>query len=233
PELDTALQAHAIPPELNDITIGVNRELIPIWLTPELMTAGMLSDEQTQAMFQKLGLDDENVNIMVEYGKAVKNSNKAKNAVKLHQLSIANLEKMYKIGVIDDDKFIAGMVKHGYSDTDSRLILDLTKVSIALKDRDEKANEIITEINIGELNKEQGLDKLYSLGYSDGEVSKFIGKLHKEKVKRYKLPTEAQLDKMLEARILSGDEWLSAMKAHGYSKKWSLRLFALLETTGK
>ena len=233
PELDVALKAHALPKELNDIAIGVNRELIPIWLVPELMSAGSLSEADTELMFRNLGLDENNVKILVEYGNAVKDKNKGHNAVKLHQLSIGNLEKMYKLGIIDDNKFVDGLIKHGYSQPDAQLILDLTRVSIALKERDEKADEIITEINIGELSRENGLDKLYSLGYSDGEVSKFIERLRKEKVKRYKIPSEAQLNLMLEQQIISGEEWLRAIESKGYSKKWAMNLFALLEKEGK
>ena len=64
-------------------------------------------------------------------------------------------------------------------------------------------------------------------------VSKFIERLRKEKVKRYKIPSESQLNLMLEQQIISGEEWLRAIESKGYSKKWAMKLFALLEKEGK
>ena len=233
PELDTALKAHAVPKELNDLAIEVNRELIPIWLIPAVMSGGQLTDEQTGSMFRKLGLDEENVTIMIEYGRIMKDNKQAHNAVKLHQLSVSNLQNLYKTGVIDDTKFIAGLVKHGYSSTDAELILDLTKVSEDIKAREEKVNEIIAEVNVHLITKQEGIDKLFALGFSDGEVAKFVTRLYKERVTRYKLPSEVQLNNMLKYSVISPEEWMEGMRAHGYSENWTGKLFDLLKASGK
>jgi len=152
-ELQQALKAHALPSELTDMYIEVSRELIPIWLIPGLYKTGQVSPEQSIAMLQKLGLDDANVKIMTDYGEALKDQDKATTIHKLHELSKANLDKLYSNGIINKSEYIKGLEEHGYAKEDALLLLDLLEIKEELQLRQDLAGSIIAEVNSGAITK--------------------------------------------------------------------------------
>ncbi len=229
-DLDLALTAHNIPHDLKDKMVGVERELIPIWLVPEIMQSGVITDAESQGMLSKLGIAQENIDIIQKYSRAKNVGPLRKHTEALQQLSLSNLRTMYLDGILDENDYKTGLMDHGYAKVSAALLVEVEEMRKELKERKQTSLDIIAEINFGQITPQDGLRKLYNLGLSEGEIAQFKNKIKSVKVNRTKLPSQSELTKMLSAGIIDDTIWSETMILIGFSEAWTIKLLELVKS---
>ncbi len=229
-DLDTALRAHNLPHELLDLSVEINRELIPIWLVPEIMSSGVITAEESYSMLSKLGIGDADIKVIQKSAKAKAAGPIRQHLESLAQLSLSNLKTMFDLGLINSSQYSQGLTEHGYTPTSAQMLVKLEDVKKELKERSKLAEGIIAEINVGLILPEKGLEKLYNLGFSTGEIAIYSERIKQVKAKRHKIPSESQLNKLLKKGIITEVEWADEMLLLGFDSEWISRLLMLQQT---
>lgn len=226
-EVEAAFAAANVPPEIYDDIFAVEEELPPVWLIPDIIASGVWSKEQAIPQFRKLGFSADNAEVLYQYGFSKSKASKAETAADLQKVSLSNAATMFDDGLITSGEYTQILIDHGYSQDAADLTVQLTEFKEALKQRKTIAQEIVDEANLGEIDDTQAQDQLYALGYTQGEVSKWLLKLKATKKAKAKLPSRSDLDKMLKKGLIDNNTYLQVLQADGYSLYWAERYMAL------
>jgi len=227
--LDLALTAHNVPTALVDTMIEVERELIPIWLVPEILESGVITDSESTKMLGQLGVSADNIEIIQKFVTAKIKGPLGAHTRALQQLSLSNLRAMYLDGILDSNDYQTGLIEHGYAVISAELLVRIEQLKKSIATRKQSATDIVDEINVGLITSLDGVQKLYNLGLSEGEIARFKAKIRRVKVKRSKLPSQAELNKMFSAGIIDDNTWTKTMVLLGYSDLWVNNLLKLLK----
>jgi len=227
-----AFDAHNMPREIHDAYIEVQRSLIPFWMLPNMLASGAFTDYEATEYLKRLGFADKDIPLIKKYAN-IKSLGKVAGTVDTwKQLSLSNLREMYNDGIIDDAGYTEGLIKHGYTAETAKLLVQLIRTEREIAERRSTAEGIVAEVNAGVLDKGAAIDKMYSLGYSNGEVAKYINRMKAKAQEKAKLPSVASMNKMYLKGILGEKEWRNAMRAYGYSDYWVDKLLGLLDSEG-
>ena len=84
-----------------------------------------------------------------------------------------DLRRLFRDGIIDEDRMYQGYLDIGYSPENAELITEWTIKDTFIEDKNLTKTEVLRSFRIGETSKEQTLKFLGELGYSD-ENAKFV-----------------------------------------------------------
>ncbi len=220
-ELTLAFTAKNVPPEIQTLQVDVERELIPIWLAPEILSAGVVSREDGHLMLAKLGLDEANIKLILDYSDAKQNAPKFKQLDALAQLSIGNLKEMYAQGMIDESQYETGLQDHGYSVETAVLLAKSERIKKVLHERKEYANGLVNEAVAGSRDKDNVNQLLFDAGFSAAEVASYLNKIHTKAQAKSRLPGEAMLAKMHTKGLISIHDYVDTLVKSGFSTYWA------------
>lgn len=226
-EVYQAAEARGIPQELVPKLIPASERVIELWMIPDMLAKGVLTPEQAAKYLHYVGLSADSAQIIQTYAEAKSKGPKAASLAKFAEVSISQAKDMYDVGIIDELTYTQILEAHGFTTEVAALAVDLAKQDKLIKSRKLQAEEIVAEFKVGSINKQQGIQKLYALGYTTPEVDIYAEKMRLTASAKQKLPTEAQLNDMLRYGILDPTQWEQAMAAIGYNTYWIPYLFAL------
>lgn len=206
-----------IPAELHDALFPVWQEIIPLWLLPDVLGAGQMSESEAIAYAQKIGIEPESAKILVQYGLSKAKATVGALGAQLAGISATNAREMYVDGIINEATYLQLLIDHGYTQEAAQLTVDLENQKQALAARKTYVTNIIAEVDAGLITEQQMIDDLYAKGYTPVEVATATNKVKSAKVAKAKLPTRAELTDMLKVGVLTGDQWLSYMQQIGYA----------------
>ena len=107
--------------------------------------------------------------------------------------------------------------------------MELADYNQAARQRADFAAVLMAEVKLGAITQEQALAQLGQAGFSGAELAKYELQIEQAKVLHGKLPSEAQLEKMLKANIIDAATWGETMLLLGYSQTWVSRLIQLVK----
>lgn len=227
-EVERAFTALNIPEPLWDIIFKVEEELPPVWMIPDVVASGAWGEAQAIPNLMKLGFSEENAKVLYDYGYSKGKTAKAATAANLQAISIGNAATMYNDGLIDAATYTEILQDHGFSVDAANLTVELDQFKQATQERNQAAQDLVNAVNLGLMDEVQLQSTLYGYGFTDAEVNKWLLKVKQAKAAKAKLPSEAHLDKLLKAGLITPDQWLATMQAIGYSLEWAQLLIQIV-----
>jgi hypothetical protein len=227
-DLNNAFGWENIPSELWDDILAVNEELPPVWLVPDIVASGVWTKEQAVPTLQKLGYSAENAEVLYNYGASKGKTTLSDTAAALQGLSLSATASLYADGTIDANTYQSILLAHGYGAEAATLTVELADLTNAAAKRKAAAEQAVTEVKLGVLDYDGMVSNLYAAGYTQAEVEQYALEARNALTAQTKLPTQAELTKMLAAGVIDLDTWKSTMQQLGYAPVWVDRLAALL-----
>ena len=197
---------------------------------------GLLDSEQLQLRYEDLGFDVGNAAMMTQFTEAYNEEEPPEVALELEGLTRGTVLGMFDDGVLTEGETQIALLDLGISEAATSLFISQRKLERERKDRTDQINTIIKLAGGGHVDLDQAQDSLAGLGLTDTEVKLAVQRILRARGSRDRLPTLAQLNKMLQGRIVTPGQWVSAMAGLGYSDVWIDRIGRLVasgETVGE
>ena len=220
-QLDQAFQALNVPPEMWDNMLGVREEIPPVWLVPDIVATGVWTKDDAVSALMKLGYSQQTAELLYNYGYSKSKTSKATTAGDLSKLSLSNAKTMFAYGIINGSTYNEILQEHGYSLEAASLTVELLQFEQQLAERKAQAENIIADVQLGVTSAVDAQSSLYSLGMTDTEVATYMKKLESAIKANNKLPSEAELGKMLKKGLIDAPTFISTMGLLGYSEYWA------------
>lgn len=224
-EVYDAFRAHNIPTELWDDIFSTEEQLPPVWLIPDVVAAGVWSREQAIPQLMKLGFSEENATVLFDYGYSKSKAGKSTTAADLQKISLGNAKAMFEDGLVDQNGYEQILVDHGYSNEAAQLTVQLTAFQLAQTERKNQAALLLEEVKLGQMSKDQAESNLFNLGFSSGEVAKYLDKIEAAKILNRKLPSETQVKDAYKKGLVTGAQAVAQLELLGYDPDWSVIIF--------
>lgn len=222
-----AFEASNVPKEIWDDMFVVLENFPSVFQIPSMLGAGAIPPEDAHAILKKLGFSEKLATQFVDFGLNGAKTTKAETAGTLQSLSLGNAKALFNDGVLTADQYHEVLVEHGYSDEAAGLTVQLAQIDLARQQRNDYATFLIDEVKLGNVNVDDAVSELYNNGYTDLEVAKYQLKMRQAIQGNTKLPSHSELNAMLKANVIDGNEWLSTMQVLGYSEYWATKLYQL------
>lgn len=217
-EVYQALEAENVPPEIWDDVIAVERELLPVWMIPDIIASGAMDKEAALKFAGKLGFDPADALILYNYGYSKSKASKAATAADLAKLSLTNAKTLFENGGLTQQQYVEVLLEHGYSQEAADLTVETTQIQLALKERKDYATYIVDLVDLGQSTIADAVNTLVKAGFTAEEVTKYETQMKRTKAKAAKLPSRSEIDKLYDNGTIAYDLWLNFMEQLGYSQ---------------
>jgi len=156
-----------------------------------------------------LNWSEERINLAVERVKAVEPKD----------LSLSQLETLFKIGAISKDEFRTRIKKLGYSDADVDLILRIVTYEKPVEVKKLTLSQIQQLYNIGAISEEGLRNKLRQLNYTDEDVELLVSLFNYSPPSEPRKLSLTQLSRLYMYGLISQTEFKERLKSLGYAEK--------------
>jgi hypothetical protein len=217
-----------LPPDMTDLLIAAEADLIQFRTIPSLLTEGILSEGEAITELKKHGYSDHDALLLIAGAKA-KTQAKPKAAVpKTVELSASTADQAFRDGVISEDQYKEILKHHGYADADIVITVAIANYHIEHVRKADISATLKAEIALGTKSLADALASLHQDGFTAAEIERFQTSIRRTKKVNAKLPSEANIVKMHKMGLLTDADLLAALDALGYAAPWDQRMFTLI-----
>jgi hypothetical protein len=232
PQLDRCLAQAAIPPELRQNFIDLQRPVIPFRSVSTLVGQGIVSGPEAIDILRSRGFTDRDATWLLEISHKAAAQPQAQAHADLHGLTKQTTLALYDAGTIARDEAHSTLLSLGLAEHAASAELDLHDVRAAHAQRAADIDEIIARARTGELALEDADAQLVALQLSETERAKASARLRRSVRSGLKMPSDVQILGMWKKAIIDDAEALDALQLAGYSELWANRLLELEATRG-
>ena len=219
-EFQLAAQAENIPPDVIDDMIPIFQETIQLWMIPDILAAGLMSDAEALAYLHYIGVGDSDAIILLKWGQSKAKAPVAAQAADLAKISTGVAGTMYADGIIDQATYNEILLEHGYSPDAAALTIQLEGQKAALAARKTFVTGLVDEVNAGVLSEQDAISRLFAQGFTAAEVAAATIRIKTVKTAKAKFPSQAELDAFRKNGIIDQSAWASGYGVLGYADTW-------------
>jgi len=182
---------------------------------------GVVGDEQLIRAYLDQGYD-------MEHAKGMANFTIKYNQTEDKALTRAQIERGYKTGLIDRDEARIMLIEIDYHPKSAEFIMDQLDFDISTDYVNELIDVVGEQYKNHLITEQEARQKLYKIDLPDKKVSSLLAKWDLRKIDNTRLPSKADLEKMLTYAIISPEDYYDVMYKTGYSEEhimWFLNLF--------
>ena len=190
---------------------------------------GVLNDTEIFEAYQDIGYDRDKAQRLSDFTIELNGDKNADDDVGLQELSRSNILGFYEDGLLNKIEANELLLNIGLSSEAANLYLTSVDMNEQRLERKADTSLILDRAKAGLITFEQAQDKLSSLNLETRELSKALTKLIRQQAQRTKLPTRADLDKMLLRNIIDDATYKDTLQLLGYSDVWTDRLYKLIK----
>ncbi len=227
-EVRAAAAMENVPPDVLDDLVEVEKETIQQWMLPDIVAAGIVSDEEFTAYGEYIGLDDKSIALLLAWGRSKEKAPVAKAYADLTTVTLTTATTLYEAGTINTPTLNAIYRAHGYSAEAAGLAAEAVDLKMEAAHRKAEVDDLAARADLGILSREQAVSEGYKAGFTDREMERLEATIKSKKLAKTKIPSEASLLKMESAGLLTTPQYVGALEVLGYSTFWA-RLLAAQE----
>lgn len=172
---------------------------------------GVLTDEQLLKSYMDLGYNFERAENMTEFTKLYNTENE-------RELTKAQVEKLYREGLIERDKAHDYFVALRYKVEQANYFLDYIDATIAGELREAKIKNIHTRFILDE-DMDNAKERLRETGITEARMSTLLVAWDYELWGDKRTPTRSDITRFLKKGVITSDEYIRKMKRLGYHEK--------------
>lgn len=215
------------PDEILDDLLPVFQETIQLWMVPDVLATGLLTDKEAQDYLHYIGVGPRDADLLIKWGKTKQTAPLSAMAATLQSISASNAKAMFQDGIIQAATYVNILEAHGYTSEAATLTVDLAQQELDIKARKNYVDGLVAEVDAGLLTLQQMTDRLYAQGYTEVQIVEAANKVHAAKVANAKQPTKAEWTDFLRFGVIDGDTYLGALVSIGYSAQAAAYFYEL------
>lgn len=219
-QVEIVVQQNGYPKDMTALLIKAQSPLLPTRSIPGLVAKGSITVAEGMERLKERGFTLEDSTILLTA--ATEELANALNADPTEQTKItaSQARDAYRDGVIDEVTVRGILAAIHLSDADIEFMLALDNFNIANKLRKDEIDTIKAEVSLGILTVDDAGQALFTLGLTDPEVLRVVATLKQTQRQNAKLPDLSLLTRMAKASLIKQTEYLSGLRALGYSAPW-------------
>lgn len=229
PQLKGLLSAAAIPDELHQLYIDLQRPLPSLRNIPAMLKAGILNGSEAQSKLEQLGYSLADADHIIQLALHKTAPAGTANGDELHGLTIAAVSQLYDAGTITADHAAALYARLGMGAEAVQLTLTLHDLRRDAAERRAHAELILSQAKAGHIGYTEAQAQLHGANLTSTEVDRYMAQLERAAQVRAKLPSEAQVMQLLKHEIIDRATAAETLGLLGYSDTWTERLLTLAE----
>lgn len=218
-----------------DIMPGWRDQLVKLSYNPltrvdvrRMHSVGVLSEKEVDRAYRDIGYSPENAKRLTEFTVRLNDGEGAANLNVTDDLTRANILAFYKEGIINRTVAHGLLLAEGLGAAAAELLLQSADFDIERAERKQLRELVIARFKTGLWSYDQAVREAQRLDFSDRETEQIILDLELIQAKAHKLPSRADLDKMLKAGVVDAATYKATLIADGYSDYWAERYLELL-----
>ncbi len=216
-EFRLAAQAENIPFDVIDDMIPIFQEPIQLWMIPDMLAAGIFSDEEALSYLHYIGMDDASSGFILKYGESKAKAPAAAQAAELAGITASIAKTMFEDGIIPADTYTEVLTEHGFSADAAALMVQLADLQLKTKAVAASTAAIVQQAIAGQITPADAVSQLYAAGRSTVQVDRAVAKIAEASVGATKHPSRADWDEWRKLGVVDSPTWQAAYAALGYS----------------
>lgn len=192
---------------------------------------GILNEEEVYRAYLDLGYSPVNARRLTEFTKSIEAKEEAPTVTKNAELTRAQIEKAYRLGIISEDEANTMLRSIGYDEYEAAFIIALNDYERELNRREKIVKKITTRYVNGIIDRTTAIMELAKENYSATEIEDILSEADIDRAAKYRLPSHTDLRKMLDAKLITIDEYKDALREMGYDEFWVERYSRLPRKT--
>lgn len=229
-DLDLLLRAQDVMPFWRDKITAVAFHPLTRVDVRRMHRLGLLDDDELQLRYEDLGFAPDNADMMVQFTKAFNSSEPSDAELEVQGLTRSSVLSMFQDGIFTEDEAIGILTTLGLSPAAADLFVSQRTLEMERSDRKFLIENIIRLAGGGHINLDRAQDSLAGIGLTVTEIAIAVQRILANRGSRDRLPTMAQINKMLASGIIDEEAWTEAMGGLGFSDVWIERLGQLTTT---
>lgn len=216
-QLAQAATAGNIPTEIVDGLTLAEQELIQLWMIPDMLGTGILTEQEAMDYLTKMGIEDQSAKIILKYGFSKAKPAKAVDTLGLVKISLGNAATMYEDGIVNREEYLSILEAHGYDLAAAQLTADLADMKLELAQRKAQATGWIEEVLKGLLTPEQFKLNMVNANYTSAEQALFTTEMESKLIRQQKILSQAEIKDFMKYQIFTASQAQAFLQIAGYS----------------
>ncbi|KKK48871.1 hypothetical protein LCGC14_3140760, partial [marine sediment metagenome] len=229
-DLDVLLRALDVMPFWRDKLVSIAFSPLTRVDLRRMHALGLLTDAQLQTRYEALGFNAADAALMVAFTLAF-NASDGDLPDELEGLTRSSILGLFDDGILERDDAIALLLGMGIGSDAAELFVDQREIKAQREERIALIESIVALAGGGNISLPQAQDSLAQIGLTVVETARAVQRILSQRDSRDRLPSIADLRKMLAEDIIDDDVFLDTLKASGFDDVWAAREFRLI--TGK
>lgn len=231
-DLDLLLRAQDVMPFWRDKLVQIAFNPLTRVDLRRMHRLGLLDEEQLQLRYEDLGFNVDNAALMVQFTLAFNVTDESEAEQEIEGLTRATVVNMMEDGILQEGEALEILAQMGLSERVALLFVEQRKLEIQRRDRKELIENVIRLVGGGIINFPQAQDSLAQLGLTAIEIARATQRILAALGGRDRLPTQAQIDKMLASEIITEEVWKETMEGLNFPDVWITRILELNQSGG-
>lgn len=226
-EVEIVVAQNNFPPEMTNMLIAAQSELIYPRSVPALVARGAMSKEDGITILKERGYSDHDAQLLVDDALAVAKGKTKATPTEATKLTVAELGSAFDDGLIDETAYRHFLGLHGVTGNDLEITVGMRKYAHAKAAKKATADTIKAEVALGVLTVDEAVQQLYKDGFSNDEVQRLESGFRQEKRKAAKVPDLSVLTQLFKNELIDQAKYLAGIQALGYNAPWDQLLVDL------
>jgi len=226
-DFKNAAVAKNMPEEILDKILPVYQETIQLWMVPDILATGMLTEAEAKDYLAYIGVGPRDADLLIKWGLTKAKLPVSVQAQQLMAISVGNAREMYIDRMITRDTFIEILTAHQYTQEAAVLTAALVDQEQSIAARKQYVTNLITEVDAGLKTPQQLSDEMHGAGYSQDEILAALEKIKASVLAKTKQPTKGELTDFLRYGVIAGDTYVQSLISLGYTPSVALDFYNL------
>lgn len=215
-----AANAENWPQEVIDKMFAVRQELIQEWMIPDILSSGILSEQQALEYMSYAGIEPHSAQILLQWGLKKANQTNAQKALSLADKFEAASKAMFQDGIINKDEYNLLLLDQGFNTEQAALMVELAQHELDLAARKTFADLQIKRVLTGQIPLSTMQSELYSEGFTETEVNRYVTQVQTAMSDTTKFPTTAEALDLMKKGIITPAQCAEALRVMGWAPFW-------------
>ncbi|MEM4761505.1 MAG: hypothetical protein QW230_00825 [Thermofilum sp.] len=211
-ELKLLMKLHDLAPGWRDKLLELAYEIPTRVDLRRMYEMGVITEQQLQDYYEKLGYKPEDAKLLVEWTKLEYNA-------EVRNLTVSKVLDYFAKGYIDRNKAKHYLLGLGVPEDIAEIMLTDKEREAAEKELEERIRHLRTLRSLGVITQEEFKNELAKLGLPSKAVEVQVKSVERERAARAKLPSLGDLKRWLKLSIISEEEFAAYLRELGYREK--------------
>jgi len=225
--LDNYLTAQNIPVSMQSLLLKAKQPLIPYFQLIEVMTSGVLTEDETVSLLKEYGFTDDSIKATLKYIQYKIAESKTKHIEKTGLVTLSQLESLYIQSKLNKEDLTKYLEDEGYNDKQISDLIKYLDIKQTIYNKTQYIKHAKQMFINGHWDETQVKTYLYNNGIDTLQIDNLLLELEHYTKQHIKPVSESLLEKMYKKNIIDHGTALQGLLNLGYSQEWANNIIAL------